>query len=873
MKACFVDTETFSAVPIAHGTYAYAEAAICELFSYAFSWEPDEIEHIFEPDIEPVPADLQAAIDDPDVIFIAHNAQFDRVIMGVAMGIHIPIQRWRCSMACARSLGLPGSLEKLGEIVGLPEDKQKLKRGKQLVQKFCKPAPKNSKVYRYDRYNSPEDWAEYREYNKGDARALRALWEKLPKWNYKGDELASWHLDQVINDRGIAIDIPFVRRALAATKAKQKEINARMAEATAGIVTTAGKRDALLDYLNAVYDAGLTDLKGATVESTLEGADIPQGLRDILLLRVRGTKTSIGKYKKILEAVSSDGRLKGTITWNGAARTGRMAGRTVQPQNFPRPTMKKDRIQTGIDAVMLGCEDLLFGDDVMDFYSSALRGAFIAPPGRKLVVADLSNIEGRILAWLAGEEWKVTAFREYDAGRGFDLYILAYATVFGVDPASIGKDSDERQIGKVMELALGYHGGVGAFATFALAYNIDLDAMAEAAWDTIPAEMKDKAAQTWEWAVSNGRTHGLNERAFIVCDSFKRMWRMAHPGVVQFWYSIDDAFRAAVANPGESFMAGEHVAIRYANPWLGIRLPSGRVLTYYQPKIDPDSGELSYMGINQFTKRWQRDKTYSGKLCIAAGTPTLTKRGWIPIEQVAPCDVLWDGEEWAHHDGLVYKGFTEVISAHGVSMTPDHEVLTEKGWVRASQSERYNRATCRVPYGYEIHGQRREKLPAGIGLRLRSREDITSGLSAEAGAPGNTSVLGCQNVTVPACQGRGAVGTDFTTKRNAHVFDIVNCGPRRRFVVASEDGRPLIVHNCENIVQAAARDVLVANMPAVEAAGYNICLTVHDEAVTEATDSPEFNVKHLSSILASTPPWARGLPLAASGFEDYRYRK
>ena len=822
MKECYLDVETFSEVPISHGTYAYAEGATCELLSYAFSWEPDDAEHIFEPDIEPIPADLQAAIDDPEVVFIAHNAQFDRVILEVSMGIHIPIERWRCSMACARSLGLPGALEKLGEIVGLPEDKQKLKRGKQLVQKFCKPAGKRSKVHRYDRYNSPEEWAEYKEYNKGDSRALRALWAKLPKWNYTGSELASWHLDQIINDRGIAIDLPFVHRALEATKAKQKEINADMAAATLGLVTTAGKRDALLSYLNDVYDVGLTDLKGSTVEGMLENVDIPEELREILLLRIRGTKTSIGKYKKISEAVSNDGRLKGTIAWNGAARTGRMAGRTVQPQNFPRPTMKNNRVALGIEAAMLGCEDLMFGDDIMDFYASALRGTFIAPPGRKLVVSDLSNIEGRMLAWLAGEGWKLHAFREFDAGRGPDLYKLAYANMFKVDPLQVGGDSEERQVGKVSELACiaegqlvltdgglvpiedvstsmrvwdgvefvqhegavcrglrcvltydgltatadhvvwahgetfplpfgevaasrgylrragvgvdgyampadpspaaptrtmarvydvlnagprnrftvsgrlvhncGYGGGVGAFTTFALAYGIDLDEMADRALSTMPDATRAKAQSTWDWAVENKRTLGLSEKAFVTCDSFKRLWRDAHINVVRFWYAVDAAFRAAVANPGETFTAGEHIAMRYVNPWLGIRLPSGRVLTYYQPKVDPDSGELSYMGINQFTKKWQRIKTYFGRLV-------------------------------------------------------------------------------------------------------------------------------------------------------------------------------------ENLTQAAARDVLVANMPLVETAGYDICLTVHDEDITEAPDSPVFNVKHLSSILATVPTWAPGLPLAASGFEGPRYRK
>lgn len=617
----FLDTETFSTAPINVGTYAYAEHATVELLSYKRSDE--SATHIYEPDIEPMPEDFRAALEDPSVLLVAHNVPFDRTVMRIAMGVDIPIERWRCSMALARSLGLPGALEKLGAILGLDEDKQKLKDGKALVQRFCKPAPKKSKVYRYDRYNSPVEWARYKEYNLQDTITLEAVWNRLPKWNYRGYELETWFEDQRINDYGVAIDMALVERAIKATAAAQQELNLRMSEETSGLVTSVGKRDALLSYIRDALGFEIDDLKASTIESLLDTVDLPDEVRDLLYLRIKGTKTSTAKYKKIKQAVSADGRLRGTILWCGAGRTGRDSGKVVQPQNFPRPKLKQAMIDLGLTAGEFEMEDFFFGDDVLEFYASALRGVFIAPENRKLVIADLSNIEGRVLAWEAGEEWKLQAFRDYDTilpglfdkkgeplRKGPDLYNLAYAKSFGIRPEDV--DRDQRQVGKVEELALGFGGGVGAFLTFATAYTIDLDDLARRAWGSIPMDVLAKAQGTWEWAGEQGKRLGLSEPAFVACDSIKRMWRTAHPKVVQFWYDVDAAFRAALHNPGETFAAGK-LQFRYVNPWLAVRLPSGRLITYYQPK-EADDGTLSYMGIDQFTKRWKRVKTYFGKL-------------------------------------------------------------------------------------------------------------------------------------------------------------------------------------------------------------------------------------------------------------------
>lgn len=260
---------------------------------------------------------------------------------------------------------------------------------------------------------------------------------------------------------------------------------------------------------------------------------------------------------------------------------------------------------------------------VMELCSSATRGCVISPPGKKLVVADLSNIEGRVLAWLAGEEWKLQAFRDFDTiigfddakqkpiRKGFDLYKLAYARAFGISPEDV--DEYMRQIGKTMELALGYAGGVGAFITFSLAFNIDLEAMADRAINEIPEATLKEATEFLEWQLGQGKGQfGLSDTAFIVCDSFKRLWREAHPAISSWWKELETVCVAAVLSPGQTYTCRRH-KIRRDGAWLRIQLPSGRYLCYPSPRVEEDGG-LTYMGINQYSRKWERLRTYGGKV-------------------------------------------------------------------------------------------------------------------------------------------------------------------------------------------------------------------------------------------------------------------
>jgi DNA polymerase len=304
-----------------------------------------------------------------------------------------------------------------------------------------------------------------------------------------------------------------------------------------------------------------------------------------------------------------------------------------------RPNMKLPAIELGIAAMKADCEDLVF-PNVMSLTANTARSCIVAPPGRKLVVADLSNIEGRMLAFLAGERWKLKAFADFDAGVGHDLYKVAYARSFNVDAATVGDTSDERQIGKVQELALGYEGGVGAFIAFAMVYNIDLADMARAVLGTLPGDVRAEAEGMWTWACKKNRTLGLHHDVYVACEALKRMWRAAHRQTVMLWSELAESVRLAIRNPGTPFTAGNHLKVQRDGVWLRIRLPSGRCLCYVKPECgEGDKGQISYMGVNQYTRQWSRIHTHGGKLAenvtqaasrdvLAYSMPTIERAGY-----------------------------------------------------------------------------------------------------------------------------------------------------------------------------------------------------------------------------------------------------
>lgn len=741
----WLDLETYSPTPITNGSHKYAEQAEVMLFAWAIDDGPIDVWDVTAGGA--APRLLIDAINDPAVEVWAHNSHFDRTVLGHAMrDARPPLSRWRDTMVQAMAHGLPGKLAELCEVLKLPTDKAKDKAGKALINLFCKPIPFKfphkreafgSKAEyelekalaeaqwpgRATRETHPAEWQRFIEYATLDIAAMREVHRIMPMWNYRGAELALWHLDQQINDRGVCIDVELAECAVNAVDLAQEGLREQTVAATGGQVESATKRDQLLAHILEVHGVDLPDMQKATLERRIADPDLPEGVKELLRLRLQTATTSTSKYKTLIRCTSSDGRLRGLLQFNGASRTGRWAGRLWQPQNLPsRGLLPQDAIMEGIEALKGGYAHLTF-PDVMHLTSSAIRGCIVASPGKKLVVADLSNIEGRDQAWLAGESWKLKAFRDFDAGTGFDLYAMAYAKSFNVTPESVMADKkaggSQRQVGKVQELALGYEGGVGAFVTFAAAYSIDLDELAEKAVKFIPGDVWGQANIMLQWHRDKGRDPAaqlkMPDRTWLVCESFKIGWRSGHKAIAAYWKELDACVREAIDHPGTTIDCGK-VRIRRDGAWLRIVLPSGRAICYPSPQLvaekkkRKDEAEtiglealeseeaptgrtkITYMGVNQYTRKWDRLDSYGGKIF-------------------------------------------------------------------------------------------------------------------------------------------------------------------------------------ENICQAVARDVMAHNMPAIEVAGYAIVLTVHDEILAEAPDSPEYNAEHLAALLATNPPWALDMPLAAAGFETYRYKK
>lgn len=602
----FLDTETYSPINLKmQGTHKYAEHAEVIMWQYAIGDGEVVVKDYLTTELRELLLDEQYEI-------VIHNSHFDRTVIRHATGLDIPTSRIFDTMVCALAHSLPGALGQLCEVLEVPVDKAKDKEGKKLINLFCKPQKtrKSNDVYRCTKETHGQEWEAFRNYGRLDIEAMREVYKRMPRWNYKGFERELWELDQRINDRGVCVDLELASSAIRASSRAQRDYATDTYEKTSGKVASTNQRQALLDFIKDEFGLTFEDLKSSTVRGLLE-EKLPKGVLDLLEIRLDASKTSSSKYKRVINGANADGRLRGLLQFCGAARTGRWAGRLFQPQNLPRPSVKGKELDQGIADLKSNSEGLVSDKHtVMEICSSALRGVIVAPGGKKLVIADLSNIEGRVLAWLTGETWKVRAFRDFDGGKGHDLYNLTYAKAFGISVEDV--TDDQRQIGKVMELAFGYQGGIGAWITFATAYGIDLEEMAEQAADSIPLDVWAEAENFYHWFKKQKKpTYGLSQQAFIVCDSFKRLWRAEHSRVEAYWKELEIACTKAAVSAGKTYVVGQH-KIRKDGAWLRIGLPSGRCLCYPMPQLEDN--KISYMGVNQFTRKWSRIKTYGGKI-------------------------------------------------------------------------------------------------------------------------------------------------------------------------------------------------------------------------------------------------------------------
>ena len=576
-----IDIETFSSVDIKNGAYAYSEAPDFEilLIAYKFSDE-DKVKLI---DLTDDPEELENlrfwdALTDPEVVKTAYNANFERTCLAKHTGEAMPPEQWRCTMILAVQLGLPRSLAAVGPALGLTEEEQKKKTGAALIQYFCKPCKPtrtNGQRTKNTRLNAPEKWELFKEYNIQDVVTEQIILKRLRDFRPDQSEQDLWTLDQEINDRGVLLDIPMARSIVEFDTERSADL---LAEAQQ--ITGLKNPNSLAQLKPWLADNGLaTDtLRKDDVAAMLADPSLHANVRRVLEIRQTLSKTSVKKYQTMLDIAGEDDRARGIMQFYGG-HTGRWAGRSLQPQNLARNTMPDDELDVAREFVKMGdfeSLEMIFGEPA-PIFSQLVRTAFIPSPGNRFVVSDFSAIEARVIAWIAGEEWRLNVFR-----NDGDIYCESASHIYHVPVVKHGINGELRQRGKVAELALGYGGAVGAMK--------QMDTTG-----SVPEE----------------------EMQGIVTQ-----WRAESPKIVRMWRDCQDAAVSVIRGNQpkrvlRSLQGTEfYVKLVDGTPVLFIRLPSGRPIAYWDPKVmDTEMGpRITYMTQNQTTRKWERCETYGGKL-------------------------------------------------------------------------------------------------------------------------------------------------------------------------------------------------------------------------------------------------------------------
>lgn len=609
----YLDTETYCELNIVSaGLAAYTSHPSFEVLMVSYAID-DADPQLWFPKVSTLPADLHRALADPQTRIVAHNAPFDQRALRMARlftpRINLDMNRWLCTEAQALSHSLPGSLEELCEVLDVPKELRK-HAGKKLINHFTRPwrgAP---------RPREGALWQEFQTYALYDIIALREVAERLPSWNYPGvdwpdkpgSEYLYWLHQHFVNERGMGVDVQFAEGAVALAEANREELNAEVSRITNGEVGAATQRDVLLRYLHDTFGLDLADLTKDAVAWALKRTDLHPTARHLLELRQQAAQNTAAKYSAMLNAVSADGRFRHGLRYCGAQTTGRDTGRVFQPQNLKRPSLKDDEIADSIEAIREGRRPKGNPADVL---GDCVRGVVTAAPKHQLVASDLSAIEARVLAWLAGDQPVVDYFAKFDRGEvKHDIYQSAYGMAFGIDPDTV--DSDQRRIGKAMALGLGYGGGVGAFLTFAHTVGIDLSEMTVAVRATADPGEFAAALDKYEWAVENGYSQGLPADKWAACEYLKNRWRMARQPTVRFWSQLEDALGNSVVAPGRVFLAGEKIAIRTKGDWTQVRLPSKRCVTMKNVRMA--GSQIVYDGVTDDGFTGSLLPIYGGKL-------------------------------------------------------------------------------------------------------------------------------------------------------------------------------------------------------------------------------------------------------------------
>ena len=579
-----IDLETYSSVPLDKaGLYKYVQSPDFQilLFAYSVNDTPEEIVDLAQGEV--LPDWLYRAIADPAFIKHAHNAPFEWYCLSKFCGRLLPVDQWRDTMLHALYCGLPASLANVGKALGLPPDKQKMSVGKSLIRYFCvpcTPTKANGGRTRNLPKHDPEKWELFKTYCKGDVVTEKEIDRRLSNFPVPDEVQKQWQTDLLINARGVAVDMGMVRGALDIAAGNTSSL---MQEAV-GITGLENPNSVkqLANWLEKETGESVADLRKDTVKQMLKGEIPSEDAERMLQIRQELGKTSTKKYDAIEAAVCADGRVRGLLQFYGANRTGRWAGRLVQVQNLPRTYIELPQLPLARDAVRNRQSDklrVLFGS-IPDTLSQLIRTSFTASPGHKLVDADFSSIEARVISWLAGEHWRLEVFRTH--GK---IYEASASQMFGVPIEKIKKGNPEyalRQRGKVAELALGYQGSTGALITM------------------------------------GALTMGIPEEDLP--DIVSR-WRESNKRIVDLWYRVEGAAVSVIqtgmpAGVNSLLFAREYDAENNLD-FLTITLPSGRKLYYVQPELGVNQWgkpSIAYRGVNQTTKQWCALETYGGKL-------------------------------------------------------------------------------------------------------------------------------------------------------------------------------------------------------------------------------------------------------------------
>lgn len=567
MKQISIDIETYSGTNLNQtGVYRYADSDDFELllFGYAIDFGPVKVVDLTQG--EKIPSQIIEALDNPNIIKSAFNAQFERVCLSYFVGHRLKPAGWHCSRVWSATLGLPLSLRDVGTVLGLP--RQKITAGKELVHYFCtpcKPTKSNQKRTRNFPYHAPDKWQQFKQYNQRDVEVEMEITQKLERFPVPQNEWENYWMDQDINDCGIRIDQQLVNQAIKCQGEFHDQYLKKSQQLTG--LDNPNSPLQLKDWLNQ-RGVNTDSLSKASVAQLLQTTT--DKVHQVLALRQLLSKSSVKKYQAMQKAMCQDGRVHGLLQFYGANRTGRWAGRLVQVQNLPRNSMPD--LEEARALVKQGNTTALamLYDSVPEVLSQLIRTAFIPSEGHHFYVADFSAVEARVIAWLSGEEWRQKAFAKNE-----DIYCASASQMFGVPVVKHGVNGELRQKGKIAELALGYGGSIGAL----------------------------KAMGATKLGLTEDELPPLVE-----------MWRQASPHIVQFWWDVDKAAKECIKTHLPQTTHG--MKFIYRSGCMFLRLRSGRYLCYPKPKIGTNrfgSESITFMGINT-VKKWDRIETYGAKL-------------------------------------------------------------------------------------------------------------------------------------------------------------------------------------------------------------------------------------------------------------------